>query len=115
MFKSEVVEQICGCYTVEQKNFYLTRGDTATITSTPRDENKEIIEFGLIAKCEFILLEDDKEIFSKEFHLGEDNLVVRIESSESDIDADTYVYKVKYTFVDGSVATPNRGLFTIID
>lgn len=115
MFKSEIVEQCCGCYKINQKNFYLTKGDTATITSVPKDENKELVDFSLIAKCEFRLLQDEKEVFVKQFVQNSDNFSVRIESDESNIDTDTYTYTVKYTFVDGSVATPNRGMFTIIE
>ena len=73
------------------------------------------MDFSVIRKCEFILLDEEDEILVKEFAPQDDCFLVRIESHESDIEANTYIYKVKYTFIDGSVATPNRGMFTIMD
>lgn len=99
-----------------QKKFYLTQGDTATIKSTPT-YNGELIDFDLISKCIFKLSDADyNELFQKEFTREDEGYSVTLESEDtSSLPIDTLFYEIEYTFVDGTVNTPNQGDFDILD
>lgn len=98
-------------------DFELTQGDTAIIFATPKQESGELIDLSSISQCMFKLGNDAyNEVFTKEFDKQEENLMVRLESEETTtIPVGDYVYEVEYTFVDGTVDTPNIGTFTITD
>lgn len=113
MFKSEIVTDKYGNL---QTNFILTQGDTATIKSRPT-KNKELINFDLVEKCMFKLSDSDyTEILAKEFIRGEDRYSVTLETEETTLlPVDKLIYEVEYTFTDGTVNTPNKGVFEVTD
>lgn len=113
MFKSEIVTDKYGN---PQTNFILTQGDTATIKSRPT-KNKELIKFDLVEKCMFKLSDSDySEILAKEFTRGGEIYSVTLESEETTLlPVDKLIYEVEYTFTDGTVNTPNKGVFEITD
>lgn len=99
-----------------QKNFFLTQGDSATIYSTPK-HNGSVIDISLVSKCVFKLsLDDYKQKFAKELDLQGDKYVLTLTSEDTNgLEITTYIYEFEYTFVDGSVNTPNMGEFTITE
>lgn len=113
MFFSKVVTDKYGH---SEKDLYLTQGDTATITSVPK-QNGVLIDFTLIDKCIFKISDYEyKEIFQKECEELTDKYSVTLESEETfDLPIDTLRYEVEYTFIDGTVNTPNQGKFIVLD
>ena len=113
MFESEIKKDSKGKL---QKNFFLTQGDTANIKSVPK-QNGELIDVALVSKCVFKLsLDNYKELFCKELFLQDDKFMLRLESEETaKLAINTYIYEIEYTFIDGTVNTPNKGEFTIED
>lgn len=114
MLYSEVVSTRYGG---QQINFYLTQGDTADFTAVPKMSDGTTVDLSLISKCMFKLSDENYvEVFSKEFTKGEENFTVRLESEETaQIPVGQYIYEVEYTFVDGTVNTPNQSNFEILD
>ena len=102
---------------IEQINFYLTQGDTANFVSTPTLSDGTSVDLSLVSKCIFKLSDENyQEIFSKEFQKQDTCLVVRLESAETaEIEVGEYIYEVEYTFIDGTVNTPNQSSFEILD
>ena len=113
MFFSKMVKDKYGN---SQKAFYLTQGDTATFKSTPT-KNGELIDFTLIEKCLFKVSDSDyKEIFQKQFTEESENYSVTLTSEDTmDLPIDNLIYEIEYTFVDGTVNTPNQGALIILD
>lgn len=103
-------------YGNSQKVFYLTQGDTATFKSTPT-KNGELIDFALILKCVFKISNADYEkLFEKEFVQETEKYSVTLESDETmGLPIENLIYEIEYTFVDGTVNTPNQGILTILD
>lgn len=99
-----------------QINFYLTQGDTANFVATPMSDGA-LIDLSLISKCVFKLSDDSyKQVFAKDFTKTEDGFSVRLESEDTaTIPVGSYIYEIEYTFVDGSVNTPNQSNFEILD
>lgn len=99
-----------------QKAFYLTQGDTATFKSIPT-KNGELIDFALIEKCLFKISDTDyNELLQKQFEAEETMYSVTLESEDtSTLPIDNLIYEIEYTFVDGTVNTPNQGSLTILD
>ena len=114
MLYSEIVNTKYGG---QQINFYLTQGDTADFTATPKMSDGTIVDFSLIDKCMFKLSDENyQEIFSKEFEKQESNFHVKLTSEETTkIPVGQYIYEVEYTFTDGTVNTPNQSNFEILD
>lgn len=99
-----------------QAHFYLTQGDSATIYSYPKKDG-ELIDFELIEKCLFKLSNSDyKEIFTKELIKDTDKFILELTHEDTtSIPVDTYIYEIEYTFVDGTVNTPNQWKFDILE
>lgn len=102
---------------LEQVSLYLTQGDTATIIVTPERSDGEEFDMSIISKCLFKLSDSNySQIFAKEFSIYDNTLQVRLESEETaSIEVGEYIYEVEYTFIDGSVYTPNQTDFEILD
>jgi len=100
----------------QQKIFYLTQGDTATFESFPTKDG-QLINFDLIEKCLFKISDSDyKEILQKEFDKGVTKFTVTLESEDTfNLPVDKLIYEVEYTFIDGTVNTPNQGTLQILD
>lgn len=113
MFFSKIVKDKYG---YEQKIFYLTQGDTATFESIPTKDGT-LIDMSLVEKCLFKISDIDfKEIIQKEFERGTGSFLVTLESEDTfNLPVDKLVYEVEYTFVDGTVNTPNQGTLMILD
>lgn len=113
MFFSEITTDKYG---ISHKDFYLTQGDTATIKSTPT-QNGVPIDFDLIDKCLFKISDEDyKELLNKQFTREENDYSVTLESEDTyELPVEPLIYEVEYTFVDGTVNTPNNGKFEILD
>lgn len=103
-------------YGNSQKTFYLTQGDTATFKSIPT-RNGELIDFALIDKCVFKISDGDyKEILQKEFTEEEGKFSVTLTSEDTaTLPIESLIYEIEYTFLDGTVNTPNQGILTILD
>lgn len=111
MFKS-VKEQ--DSYKNIQTHYYLTKGDSCTITATPYKNGVSVASS--VSKCMFKLGNSayklEKEIAmiksGDSFVL---NLTPEITSTLSD---GQYNYEIEYTMTDGSVQTPHAWKFDII-
>lgn len=112
-FFSEIVEDKYG---KPQKNFFLTQGDTMYLVSRPT-KNGVLIDLTEVSKCVLNILSNEYKIIkSEEFKLDEDKFVVKVESEKTtELPLGKLRYEVEYTFVDGTVATPNQGLLTILN
>lgn len=110
-------ETVSTRYGGQQLNFYLTQGDTADFTATPRMSDGTMLDLSLISKCMFKLSDENyQEVFSKEFERTDNGFQVRLESAETtNIPVGEYIYEVEYTFTDGTVNTPNQSNFEILD
>lgn len=110
-------ETVSTRYGGQQINFYLTQGDTADFTATPRMSDGTMLDLSLISKCMFKLSDENyQEVFSKEFEKTDTGFQVRLESAETtSIPVGEYIYEVEYTFTDGTVNTPNQSNFEILD
>ena len=97
-------------------HFYLTQGDTAVIISTPT-KNGENIDISDVLKCMFKLEDDNKKgILAKQFEPAGDVFSIRLESEETTrFPVETLTYEIEYTFIDGTVNTPNRWKFDVDD
>ena len=95
-------------------HIFLTQGDTAIIKSTPR-RNGEVIDISGVSKCMFKIEDENKKgILAKPFEPNEGIFSVRLESEETTLfPVETLTYEIEYTFIDGTVNTPNRWKFDV--
>ena len=112
-FWSEIEEDKYGN---PQKNFFLTQGDTMYLESTPTNKGV-LVDFSDISKCVLNILNSEyKIIFSQEFVNDTDRFVVKVSTEDTTaFPLGKLRYEVEYTFVDGTVATPNQGLLTVLN
>ena len=113
MFKS-VVE--LDKFENEQKHYYLTQGDSCTITATPyRDGEK--VDVSEVAKCVFKLATlDYKREFTKELSLSGDHFVLKLRHDDTkDWSVGQHYYEIEYTMTDDDVQTPHSWKFDILN
>ena len=111
MFKS-VKEQ--DSFKNTQTHYYLTQGDSCTITATPYKNGT--IEIG-VTKCVFKLATPDYKLVKKiEITKQETNgaFVIYLSSIDTaSLNAGSYIYEIEYTIGD-EVQTPNSWKFDIV-
>ena len=109
MFKS-VKEQ--DSYKNTQTHYYLTQGDSCTITATPY-KNGELTP---VDGCKFKLATSDyKSVFEKDMVSGENNSwILTLSSDESALlNAGSYIYEIEYS-IGNDYYTPHSWKFDII-
>lgn len=116
MFKSvkEVDE-----YGNKQTHYYLTKGDSCTITSTPQRGGVSIANE--VSACKFKLATSNyKMLTTPQFPItmtkSGDSFVLNLTSAiTSQIPVGSYVYEIEYTLTDNSVQTPHSWTFDIVN
>lgn len=113
MFKSVVEIDKFGN---EQKHYYLTQGDSCTITSTPY-KNGELVEVSKVSGCKFKFASlDYKREFEKELSLANDHFVLKLTHEDTkDFGVGQHLYEIEYTMTDGDVQTPHSWKFDILN
>lgn len=111
MFKS-VKEQ--DSFKNTQTHYYLTQGDSCTITATPYKNG--VVENG-VTQCAFRLATSDykqvKEIIITEKSTN-GSFVINLSSSDTALlNAGTYIYEIEYT-IGNEVQTPHSWKFDIL-
>lgn len=109
MFKS-VKEQ--DSFKNTQTHYYLTQGDTCTITATPY-KNGELIG---VDSCKFRLATQDyKQVMEKSMGEGlNGSRVLTLSSTETaSLSAGSYIYEIEYT-IGNEVQTPHSWKFDIV-
>ena len=105
-------------YGKNQKHYYLTQGDSATIYSKPY-KNGELVDISLVDNCVFKLSDSDyKQEFSKVLELDSVNgrFVLNLTSEETtNFLVDQHFYEIQYTLIGGEVQTSNSWKFDIVD
>ena len=103
-------------YGNSQKHYYLTQGDSCTITSTPY-KNGEIVNVSEIQKCLFKLATSEYvREFEKELSLSGDHFVLKLTHDDTkDWDVTQHLYEIEYTMKDGDVQTPHSWKFDIVN
>ena len=99
-----------------QTHYYLTQGDSCTITSTPY-KNGEMVDVSEITGCKFKLatLEYKKE-FEKELSLSGDHFVLKLTHEDTkNLLVNQHLYEIEYTMTDGDVQTPHSWKFDILN
>lgn len=107
-----------GCNGELVTNLELRQGDTGLLRVNPKTKSTgEPIDFNLIDKIVFKFSGDNyKEVYSKILEQYEDYFLLRVESHESvSFDADSFIYEIECTFMDGSVDTPKIGGLVITE
>lgn len=113
MFKEAIEVDSNG---TSQKHYYLTKGDSCGIISTPfigeqqvSPEKIDNVTFALGDNCLHIVL-------SKQMTLLEDGtyLINLLSQDTRDLKCTTYTYTVRYTLVDGNISTTNQWYFDIL-
>ena len=116
MFKS-VKEQ--DSYGNKQNHYYLTKGDSCTITATPQRGGVSVANE--VSKCVFKLATSNYQmlttpnVFPIEMVKSDSSFVLGLTSTiTSQIPAGKYIYEIEYTMSDGSVQTPHSWTFEIL-
>lgn len=105
-------------FNCQHTHYYLTQGDSCTITSTPFKAD-EIVPKANISKCVFKLANTSYKLV-QEIELvppSEDRgaYILNIPSIiSSALIPGSYVYEIEYTMTDGSVQTPHSWKFDIL-
>ena len=113
MFKS-VIE--IDKYGNEQKHYYLTQGDSCTITATPY-KNDEKVDVAEVSGCTFKLATlDYKREFKKELSLSGDHFVLKLTHEDTkDWAVGQHYYEIEYLMQDNDVQTPHSWKFDILN
>jgi hypothetical protein len=112
MFKA-VKEQ--DSYKNSQTRYYLTKGDSCTITATPYKNGASVANS--VSKCMFKLgnsaykLEKEVEMTKS----GESFVLNLTSAISATLTVGQYNYEIEYTMADGSVQTPHAWKFDIIN
>lgn len=99
---------------VISRNYFLTQGDSFTLTATPKNEEKPVI-----AKILFkIALANGINFYEKEYEYDVDNniYVCNVPAEETanwKIVEDPNIYEIEVHFIDGNIQTVRRAEFTI--
>ena len=106
-------------YGNKQTHYYLTRGDSCTITATPQKGGVSVANE--VASCVFKLATGNYQmlttpsVFPIEMTKSGDTFVLNLTSTVSkQIPAGKYVYEIEYTMSDNSVQTPHSWTFDIV-
>jgi hypothetical protein len=90
---------------VQGTNIYMTRGDTATINLSIKDDNKieyELMEGDVVVFSVKKEMEDKGYVIQKTFV---DKTIVIEHEDTKNLDFGKYVYDIQLTFIDGKVST----------
>ena len=105
-------------YGNKQTHYYLTKGDSCTISSTPQKGG--VVVSSEVKKCVFKLANSNyqmlttPDVFPIEMTKSGDSFVLNLTSAiSSQIPFGTYVYEIEYTMNDESVQTPHSWTFDI--
>ena len=100
----------------EQKHYYLTQGDSCTITATPY-KGDEKVDVSEVAECNFKLATlDYKKEFSKKLELAGDHFVLKLTHDDTkDWSVSQHYYEIEYTMIDNDVQTPHSWKFDILN
>lgn len=118
MFKS-VKEQ--DSYGNKQNHYYLTKGDSCTITATPQRGGVSVANE--VSKCVFKLATSNYQMLTTpsvfpinmERPKDSDSFVLNLTSAiTAQIPAGKYIYEIEYTMNDDSVQTPHSWTFEIL-
>lgn len=107
-------------YNRTHRNYYLTQGDSFTLTATPTN-----IDISLISKIKFKIgtISNKKlnEMYTQDYELGDNNKFYLLVTSETtsrwnvtDPDKEPYVYEIEVNYVGGNVETVEQSKFTIL-
>lgn len=109
MFNSKIEKDN---YKNEQKHYYLTQGDSCTITATPY-KNGEVTS---TSSCMFKLAGTDYvQVFSKPFEKVGNSYTLNLDSIETEkLNPGTYIYEIEYTLNNNEKQTPHSWYFDII-
>lgn len=113
MFKAE---KEIDKYGREQTHYWLTQGDSCTITAKPF-KNGETVDVDSVSKCIFKLASSSytKE-FEKELTRASDHFVLKLTHEEtSSFAVSSHLYEIEYLMNDGDVQTPHSWKFDIIN
>ena len=112
-------------YGNKQTHYYLTKGDSCTITSTPQRGGVSIANE--VSACKFKLAtsnyqiltvtdKDGNKIFPITMTKSGDSFVLNLTSAiTSQIPVGSYVYEIEYTLTDNRVQTPHSWTFDIVN
>lgn len=97
----------------EQTHYYLTQGDSCTITSTPYKNGTVTTD---VKSCVFKLANQNYEqVFSKALLLSGGAYVLNLTSEETkEWKPGTYIYEIEYTTTTDEVQTPHSWYFDIV-
>lgn len=97
---------------IEQTHYYLTQGDSCTITSTPYKNGEPVTG---ITKCMFKLATKDyKLIFSKQMNLSNGSYVLNLTSTDTEnLEVGSHIYEIEYT-IGTEIQTPHSWKFDIL-
>ena len=103
-------------YGNEQTHYYLTQGDSCTITSTPYKDG-EMVDVSEVSECKFKLasLDYNKE-FGKDLYLSGDHFVLKLTHEDTkDWAVGQHIYEIEYLMKDDDVQTPHSWKFDIVN
>ena len=112
MFKA-IKEQ--GRFKEQQTHYYLTQGDSCTITSTPYKDNQAVTTG--ISKCTFKLANGlYEQVLAKEVTTATNGVYIfNFEKADTEnLTPGQYYYEIEYTMTNNSVQTPNSWKFDIL-
>lgn len=102
-------------YKNTQTHYYLTKGDSCTITATPYKNGASVASS--VSRCAFKLGNSAYEL-KKEIEMtksGESFVLNLTSAISATLDVGQYNYEIEYTMTDGSVQTPHAWKFDIIN
>ena len=103
-------------YKNTQTHYYLTKGDSCTITATPYKNGASVASS--VSKCMFKLgnsaYELEKEIEMERTIDGNSFVLNLTHAISATLAVGQYNYEIEYTMTDGSVQTPHAWKFDII-
>ena len=101
-------------YGNKQTHYYLTQGDSCTITATPY---KNGVVANDVKSCTFKLATSDYKLVKRIVVTtpSSGSYAIKLSSTDtSGLNAGSYIYEIEYTMNDDSVQTPHSWKFDIL-